>query len=75
MPKESDYVLAAEKECPLYEKAYDNYKESDEIQSILKKHKSLLEYLEENSGKKIRKICKVKTLYLTLWVEQLKNYT
>lgn len=59
VPEDMDYVLAMKKPCPLYEHAYEKYKKSDEIKSILKKHKSLLEYLEENSGKKIRKICKV----------------
>lgn len=73
VPEDMDYVLAMKKPCPLYEHAYEKYKKSDEIKSILKKHKSLLEYLEENSGKKIRKICKVwKFDYLS---KRKKNYS
>lgn len=73
VPEDMDYVLAMKKPCPLYEHAYEKYKKSNEIQSILKKHKSLLEYLEENSGRKIRKICKVwKFDYLS---KRMKNYS
>lgn len=75
IPEELDLVLAMKKPCPLYDEAYEKYKNSDEIQSIIKKHKKLFEYLEEKTGKKIRKICKVKSIYSTLWIEQLKNYT
>lgn len=74
LPQDQDDILAAKRPCPKYTKAFDEYEESDEIQSIIKSNQTLLDYLEKNADQKVNTICKVKTIYQALWVEELKNF-
>lgn len=75
VPENSDYILAAKKPCQLYDFALKKYKDSSEYKDLNKKFKSLYEYLEKNSGKKIRSFTDVQNLYNTLYIEELKNRT
>lgn len=75
VPENMDHILSAKTQCPRYQQAYEEYLESDEIQSILTKHKSLLEYLTAHSGKTINGPCPVLTVYNTLWIEKIHNFT
>lgn len=75
VPEMIDHVLAMKRPCPLYDQAFSEYEQSPEIKLILKNNRSLIEYLNEHVGKKIQTILEVKTVYQTLWVEQLKNFT
>lgn len=61
--------------CPLYDKIYEEYEKSDEIQSMLKKHRPLIEYLELHTGTKIVNVRQIRAIYSPLLVEQLKNFT
>lgn len=74
IPGELDYVLGGKAPCPLYARAFDEYEQSDEVQLILKNNQSLIEYLEMYVGEEVRTICKVRTIYQALWVENLKNF-
>lgn len=76
LTEEQDYVLAMKKPCPLYEQAYEKYEKSANITKILKNSSSLMKYLAKHTGKvAINTICEVKSIYQTLWLEQLKNFT
>lgn len=74
LSEEDDYVLAMKKTCPRYDKTFEDYLESPEIKTILKNNQSLIEYIATNSGKPISTICEAKSIYQTLWVENLKNF-
>lgn len=75
IPEDDDYILAMKSDCPRYEQAYEKYEKSTEIQSMLKSNQSLLKYLAKHTGKPINTVCEVKSIYQTLWLEQLKNFT
>lgn len=74
IPDGNDYILGHTLNCPLYDKAYKEYEQSDEIQSILRKNRPLIEYLENHTGANITNI-RVAKIYMTLLVEHLKNFT
>ncbi|XP_031636090.1 testicular acid phosphatase homolog, partial [Contarinia nasturtii] len=74
LPQDQDGIIATKRPCPKYAKAFDDYEESDEIQSIIKSNRTLFDYLEKYVGQKVKTICKVKTIYQALWVESLKNF-
>lgn len=70
-----DHVLAMKQPCPLYKQAYDEYIRSDEIQSIFRANRTLIEYLEMHSGTSLSSIFEIKLLYDILWIENLKGFT
>lgn len=74
-PRTSDYVLGDRRPCPKYNQAFEEYQQSNEVLLTLKNNKTLIEYLEKYTGANISTICQVKTIYQTLWVENLKNFT
>lgn len=74
IPKEIDHILSMKRPCPLYDQAFSEYEQSPEISLMLKNNRSLIEYLETHLGRKISTICEIKTIYLVLWVEKLKNF-
>lgn len=73
MPENIDYILAMKRPCPLYIKAHKEYEQSKEIQSILEDNRELIQYLEMHSGLTLDRIIHIKSLYETLWIENLKN--
>lgn len=68
-----DYVLASEKRCDHFDYLMLEYINSAEIRGLFKKYKSLIRYLEENSGKKLPSLTDINVLYDTLFIEQLKE--
>lgn len=70
-----DFVLAAKKPCTRYDQSLKKYKNSPEFQSILKKYKTLFQYLEQQSGAQIETLDQAQYLYNTFYIEQLRNYT
>lgn len=68
-----DYVLASEKRCDHFDYILYEYMNSPEIRGLFKKYKSLIRYLEENSGKKLPSLTDINVLYDTLFIEQLKG--
>lgn len=73
IPNEIDHILSMKRPCPLYDQAFSEYEQSPEISLMLKNNRSLIQYLETHLGRKISTICEIKTIYLVLWVEKLKN--
>ena len=74
VPEKLDHILAMKRPCPKYQKAYDEYIESDEIKSIFKNNQTLIEYLELHSGKELKTLFDLKSLNETLWIENLKGF-
>lgn len=74
VPKELDYVLYAERECPKYDKDFDKYMDkSEEVERIYRQYDDLFAYWTEKSGKKIKSIKKVHALHKTLFTEKIQN--
>lgn len=73
--KEShDYILGVRKPCDRFEYELSHYMNLTVFRNFLAKHKKLIEYLEEHSGKKIMSMLDVGFLYDTLDVERAKGY-
>lgn len=70
-----DYILAMTKPCPLYDQTIEKYKNSPEIKSILEKNHSLMQYLENNTGRRIRTFGSVVFVYDVLSIEKRRNFT
>lgn len=68
-----DHILAMKRPCPRYEKAYDEYMQSDEIKSIFKNNRKLIDYVEMHAGMRFKSILQLKVLYEVLWIENLKG--
>lgn len=75
MPEQMDHVLAMKRPCPRYQKAYEEYLQSDEIKSILESNRTMIEYMEKHAGMRFVEIRKIKAFYEALWIEQLKGFT
>lgn len=75
IPEELDGILAAKKPCPRYSQALKNYEETPEFKTILNKYQDLFKYLQEHTGKSVKSLKDVQSLYTTLFIEQLRNYT
>lgn len=75
IPKYFDHVLNAERFCPRYNDALKKYLVSSEFQALFTKHKTLLDYLEENTGMTIQTLDDVQNLNNTLWIESITNKT
>lgn len=71
----SDTTLSMKKPCPLYKEAYEEYKQSPEIKQIVHDYQWLFQYLEKHTGESVRNIHHIKSIYDTLWIESLKNFT
>ena len=72
-PRADDYVLASEKQCDHFDYLMSEYMNSAEIRGLFKKHSSLIQYLEVNSGKKLKTLTDINVLYDTLFIERLKG--
>lgn len=70
-----DEKLAMMRPCKKYQKAYDEYIQSDEIKSIFENNRTLIEYLEMHAGKRFKSMRELKALYEILWIENLKGFT
>lgn len=72
-PRADDYVLASEKQCDHFDYLMSVYMNSAEIKGLFKKHSSLIQYLEVNSGKKLKTLTDINVLYDTLSIERQKG--
>ncbi|XP_031634120.1 prostatic acid phosphatase-like [Contarinia nasturtii] len=75
IPQENDYILVGTKSCARYNHAYKMYKKSTEYKALMKKSKTLYQYLEKHSGKEMKNLQSVHNLYDTLRIENLQNKT
>lgn len=75
LPEKMDHKLAMKRPCPRYQKAYDEYIQSNEIKSIFESNKTLIEYLEAHAGMRFKALQDIKAFYEALWIEELKGFT
>lgn len=75
IPTQLDHILYEGRVCPRYQHAVRDYQASEEVKTLLREHKQLMEYLEAKSGVPMKSIRDVEGLYNTLWIENLKNLT
>lgn len=75
IPVTEDYLIKAENICPQYEKLRTEHEKSPEVQAKIERNHELFEYLEQNSGQKIRNLEQIKDLHGTFVVENSMNKT
>lgn len=73
MPRIDDHVLASDRRCDHFDYLMLKFMKTPEYKNILKQHKSLIRYLEENAGQKLPTFTALNILYDTLFIEQLKG--
>lgn len=74
VPRKEDYALAAEKRCDHFDYLMVKYENTTAYSGLFEKNKSLIRYLEVNSGLKLRTITDINNLYDTLFIERLKQF-
>lgn len=67
-PSNIDTILDSEKQCDRYDYEMIEYINSTEYKSLFEKHKSLINYLEENTGTKLNSILSLNHLYDKLFI-------
>lgn len=76
VPRDLDYVVASEKKCPAYDKAFEQYtKESKEVQRIYTEYANLFPYWSIMCGSPIKTIQNAYYLHNTLMIERDRNKT
>lgn len=74
IPRNSDYILSASKNCPKYQVAYQKYlDESPEVQRIYNEHADIFPELTQLCGANITTITDVFWLYDTYQIELDNN--
>lgn len=74
-PEIEDEILAAKRQCPLYNREYEAVMNSYQMKELNEKNKELFVYLSKNSGSEITDIVSLEYLYDTLHVEEMNNLT
>lgn len=72
-PHQEDYTLATSKRCDRFDYVMIEYLTKDEYVGLFKKYSSLIEYLEVNSGQKLRTLSEIYDIYDTLSIQKLKG--
>lgn len=67
---DKDYLVYQAIPCPRIEKLQQKYYESPEVSTLLRQHSKLLEYLENNSGMKVRSLQEAGMFYDPFKVEE-----
>lgn len=67
-------ILTMNWPCPSYEAGLKLLKHSDEFKIVRKMYRSVFEYLSQNTGKAIKTIEHVQSLYSTLFIEDLHGF-
>lgn len=73
VPMKDDYMLAAQKQCDRYDFEMQKITNGTMYKELLKRHKPLLDSLQENSGFSMTRLIRIAFLYDTLRTEQLKG--
>lgn len=73
IPLIEDYVLASDKRCDHFDYVMIEFMNTTDFRGIWKKHKSLIDSLEVNIGKKLPSITEINILYDTLFIEKLRG--
>lgn len=75
IPRKVDHIIYAEMACPRYVIARALYEASPEIKILKKQNRPLFKYLEEHTGKPVRKLEEFRKVCDTLDVELRSNKT
>lgn len=71
VPRRQDALTSPLKPCERYKRAMIEYENSTEFKTLLDSKRTLIKYLEENSGAKLNTIADIHNLYDTLYIEKL----
>lgn len=69
MPLEDDYLLNSFVDCSRFEQLFQQRLNSDELKSLMEQHRTLIDFMEKNSGLKLQKVDDVWKLYSGLLIE------
>lgn len=72
-PRNLDHILAMERLCPLYKQAYDDYMQSSEVQSAIKRNSPRIQNIEQRMGMKFHSLVEMQETVQGLIVEQARN--
>lgn len=75
VPDEDDFLLNSRAYCPRFKHLLDDCVNSPKIQGIMEKYKDFIEFIQSNSGKKIRNVHDISKMYDILFVEDRRGYT
>lgn len=73
MPEKQDMVLAAKKNCPVYDYELKKLYKSDELKAYDKKIMPIYKYLTMWSGKSVNSLQSVQNIYSCLHIEEIYN--
>lgn len=73
IPLSDDYLLNSFVPCPRFDQMFKQRMDSDEIKSLMEQHRTLVEYMEKNSGIPLPELVDVLNLYNILFVENRKG--
>ncbi|XP_031632798.1 lysosomal acid phosphatase-like [Contarinia nasturtii] len=73
IPRREDHLLASEKRCDHFDDVMLQYMNTTAYTDLFTKHKTLISYLERNSGMKLSTITEIYLLYDALWVEKMEG--
>ncbi|XP_037041769.1 prostatic acid phosphatase-like [Bradysia coprophila] len=73
-PRDEDYLLAANRRCDRFDYFMLQFMNTSAYTDLFTKYRSLINYVEINSGTKIRTITDINDIYDTLFVERLKGF-
>lgn len=74
IPLDDDYLLWPLASCPRHTQLFDQYMNSVEMKSIMQRHKSYIDFLQQKSGLKNMTLVDLALLYDTLFVQNLKGF-
>lgn len=74
VPGDQDYTIGTDPICNRFDYEMSKYQNSTEIKTLLNEKKSLISFLEYNSGEAMNTVEKLSFLYDDLFVEQIKGY-
>lgn len=75
VPERLDSILAAKKECPVYDYELKKLYKSPDFKAFDKKYKPLYKYLTQNTGKIVDSLQSVQNVFSCLHIEEMNNYT
>lgn len=73
IPLSEDFLLNSFVPCPRFDQMFKQRIESQEIKSLLEEHRTLIEFMERNSGKTLRELVDVLNVYNILFVQNRKG--
>lgn len=75
IPEEYDTMISPHRPCPAYEYYFDDMKRSEQFQQMNIRYDKLYKFLTEKSGSPITDPITLRSLFNTLYIENLYNLT